>query len=470
MRLATGIVALAIAGLGIFMIQSQLGPGGLHAIDLAVYREAGWVILHGGSPYAASFGRRPPSYRLFYPLPFTYPPLAALLGVPLTWARPIVDDWIWDIATLMVLAAVLLRATRWIMERPARAEIPAPAEVPAARAEGPAARAEIPTRAKGPTRAEIPAAPGPLTMAGAAPSQSWRISRSDLHRLGAVLAAGVVLAIAIWTRPVKENLSFGQVDIFLMGVCLLDTLATRPRWPRGVLVGLATAFQVAPGIFGLYFLLTGQWRALRNAIVTWFVATGIAFAVMPGPTVTYYTKLLFKPGRVGNVGYFSNQSLWGMLARAGLGAWHVPLLVLSVLVVTLVGMGAAAAIHRSDPSRRGAWHSAILVGLVWVLVSPVSWIHGMVWLLPAAIFLVGLAARAWQALLALVFAVPLCFRLPNVDTDPSKVHLPLALKAVLVDTYGLIAVVLLIALSWIAWRAVLRAGASAPRDQLQGSG
>jgi hypothetical protein len=214
-----------------------------------------------------------------------------------------------------------------------------------------------------------------------------------------------------------------------------------------VLIGLATAAQVAPGIFAVHLLLTRQWRALGRAVAAWVAATGLAFVVLPGPSTRYYTSLLYQPGRVGNVAFFSNQSVWGMLARADLGSWHLPALVLAIGVVGVGGLGAAAAAHRR-PEPGASWRAAVLVGLTWTLVSPVTWIHGMVWLVPAGVLVVGAVRRWWRAVVGVVLFVLLWGRVHGVDRATASLHLPSALIAAMVDVYGIVAALLLVVLAW----------------------
>jgi alpha-1,2-mannosyltransferase len=409
---AWAVTGLAVAAVAVWVTWRELGPGASNAIDLAVYRDAGYVILHGGSPYAASFGRQPPSYPLRYPLPFTYPPVAAVLAVPLTLLGPRPLGWVWDLGSVLVLGAVVFGAARFLVERL-----------------GP-----------GPQEPALSGEPGS--------TRWWATPR-------AALTVGAVVVVCLLSRPLRDDLMFGQVDVVLMGACLADVVSRHRRWPQGLLIGLATAVQVAPGIFVVYLLCTRRWAALRTAVVTWVLATAAGAVVLPGPSVQYFTSLLFDSSRVGNVAYFSNQSLWGIFARADLGPWHGPTLGLALVAVAGCGLGGAAAVARHDPTPWGTWRSALLVGLTWTLVSPVSWIHGMVWLLPAGVVAVAATPPRWRLLVAAVLAVPLCARLPHVDRRPSLVHLPGVVVAAMVDVYGILAAVLLVALAgqaWSSWR------------------
>ena len=50
---------------------------------------------------------------------------------------------------------------------------------------------------------------------------------------------------------------FGQVDMVLLAMAVADCAARAPRWPRGALVGLATAIKLVPGVFIVYLWLSG---------------------------------------------------------------------------------------------------------------------------------------------------------------------------------------------------------------------
>ncbi len=381
---ARWILALAACvALGAYAMHTQIGDTTRTAVDLFVYRNAGTWVLHGYSPYAPSFGRH-----LVVPLPFTYPPFAALVAVPLALAPEVPLAWVWDAACLVVLALVLAVYFRPLAERAGR----------------------------------------------------WM-----------PMAYAALFIAALWTRPVRNNLGFGQIDILLMAICMLDLLVENPRWPRGLLIGLLAAIQVAPAIFGVYLLLSRRWSAFWTALLTALAATAIGAIFLPGSSFTYFTKLLFKPNRVGNVAYFSNQSLWGMLARASFGYWHTPVLALGLVVILVGGLAAAVVAGRDDGKLAVA-----LVGLVWVLVSPVTWIHGEVWLLPAIALVVADARSPWRVGLGLLSGFVLVYHIRNLDRHPALSGIPAALRGPLVDVYGLLAVVLLVVLSAAPLRKLLR--------------
>jgi alpha-1,2-mannosyltransferase len=79
-------------------VGGRLIPWRPHMVDLDVYRSAGATLLEGGD-----------FYTLPGPLPFLYPPFAALLAVPLTVLPSAAVEVGWTVASVLVLLAVLYR-------------------------------------------------------------------------------------------------------------------------------------------------------------------------------------------------------------------------------------------------------------------------------------------------------------------------------------------------------------------------
>ncbi|HEX5291080.1 MAG TPA: glycosyltransferase family 87 protein, partial [Streptosporangiaceae bacterium] len=65
-------------------------------------------------------------------------------------------------------------------------------------------------------------------------------------------AFAVVFAAGAYLFPMRDEIRFGQVDTVLLALAVADCAARSPRWPRGVLVGLATAIKLVPGVFIVY--------------------------------------------------------------------------------------------------------------------------------------------------------------------------------------------------------------------------
>lgn len=225
---------------------------------------------------------------------------------------------------------------------------------------------------------------------------------------GCALAA-CVLALF---EPLRDTVSFGQVNLLLLALVLVDgwLLATgRDRW-AGVGIGLAAAIKLTPALFAGLLLLAGRRRAAGVATAVAAGATALAAAAAPDASRFYWTQALWDTSRVGRLDYVSNQSLQGILARLGetdRAVWAAAV----VVVLAVWGVRARRAALEGD------WRAAFaLTALAACLVSPVTWVHHLVWLLPAFAVLAG-AGRARVA--AGLYAV-LCTSVVWLWTDDAS--------------------------------------------------
>ena len=201
---------------------------------------------------------------------------------------------------------------------------------------------------------------------------------------GAVAVATAALPLALVLEPVWGTFEFGQVNLILMALVAADCLAPRPRWPRGLLVGLAAAIKLTPAAFVLFFLLRRDPRAAVVAVVTAVAATLLGFVVDPASSLRYWSN--GPAAGVSGSEFYTNQTLMAVLTRAGLGegvakaVW----LMLAVAVLALV----VPVVRRAEP----ALALVALAGCA-LLLSPTSWSHHYVWIAPAVLVAAVQAVR-----------------------------------------------------------------------------
>lgn len=153
----------------------------------------------------------------------------------------------------------------------------------------------------------------------------------------------------------------------------------RSRWSRwaGIGIGLAAAVKLTPALFIGLLLIVRRGRAAAVATAVAAGATAFAALVAPDASRFYWTRALWDTSRVGRLDYVSNQSLQGVLARLGVesrAAWA------ALVVLVLCGWAWRARRAAASGDRAGAF---ALTGLTACLVSPVTWVHHLVWLLPS---------------------------------------------------------------------------------------
>ncbi|WP_010311641.1 glycosyltransferase family 87 protein [Saccharopolyspora spinosa] len=201
-------------------------------------------------------------------------------------------------------------------------------------------------------------------------------------------AFAVAMALLPWTlflEPVYASFGLGQINIALMGLVIVDCLARNPRWPRGLLIGIAAAIKLTPAGFLLFFVFRKDFRAVVAAVATAALGTLVGFALNYQAAVEYWFGKGPAHGVSGSA-FHTNQSIMGGLARLELpavaqnGLW----LVISLACVAVV----AFAIRRSEPAL-----AVTANGLLALLVSPTSWSDHWVWCAPGLLVLLAYAAR-----------------------------------------------------------------------------
>ena len=223
------------------------------------------------------------------------------------------------------------------------------------------------------------------------------------------LMVACVVAAAMALDPVWQTLYLGQINLILLALILTDVwrVSRDPGEGRstglsvGLGVGVAAAIKLTPAIFIVFFLLARRTKAALVAAGT-FVGCGlIGFLIAPDASRLYWRHLFYDTHRVG-APYISNQSPYAAAIRiaggqAHIGSWWI----LVPLVLAVAGLAAAAAL-----ARRHDWLGATaMTGATGLLVSPISWAHHWVWILPALVLLVRAGHRVAAAAGYLLFAV-----------------------------------------------------------------
>lgn len=205
-----------------------------------------------------------------------------------------------------------------------------------------------------------------------------------------LVVSGFALPLALWLEPVRETIGFGQINLVLMMLVAADCLAERPRWPRGMLIGVAAAIKLTPAVFVLYFLIRRDYRSTVVTIASGALATATGFAVLPRESMRYWFGGFAGAAGISGSPYANNQTVTAALARLGvpqpLESWSWVLLAAVVLVAAVVGIRRA---FRSS----NAVMAMVISGAAGLLLSPTSWSHHWVWVVPALLAMVVESTR-----------------------------------------------------------------------------
>jgi alpha-1,2-mannosyltransferase len=294
-------------------------------VDLTVYRLGARVLLNRGDLYGVL-----PQAKPGLELPFTYPPMAAMVLAPLAMLPLALDGLLSTLLTVVLLALVLRVVLR-----------------------------------------------------------SAELFTGSLLNRSVLIALPVVLVL----DPVRVTLVDGQIDVALMALVVWDALGGGVRvggWrARGVLMGLAAAVKLTPAVFVLYFLAQRDRRSALRAAASFAGFTALGFAMAPGDSAQYWGHTVLATGRIGAVWYAANQSLQAVFTRAGLSghALSVAWVLGCLVVLALAWTAMRRALAQGD-----AAGALIVNALAELLISPISWTHHWVWIVPALVVF-GAAGR-----------------------------------------------------------------------------
>jgi alpha-1,2-mannosyltransferase len=356
---------------------TYLVPNGANFVDLHVYVGGAGALDHPGALYDYVYADQTPDF----PLPFTYPPFAAVVFYPLHLLPFGFVAFAWQVGIIAALYGVV------------------------------------------------------------------RLSQLLLGN-GERRIAMLWTAVGIWIEPLRSTFDYGQINVVLALAVLYAVYSTR-WWVSGLLVGLAAGVKLTPAVSGLYFVGARRWGAVLFSAVV-FAGTVATSAVVVGDQTRYYfTQLLGDAKRVGPIGTSFNQSWRGGISRIlGHDAGYGPLVLAGIAVTAVLAVLAWRAIGGAS-DRLGA---IVVVQLFGLLVSPISWTHHWVWLIPLMIWLLhgpmreelGARILGWGWLALTVVGVPwlLSFAQPTIWVIPRPWYLAWA---------GLIYIVATLAtLAWIA--------------------
>ena len=194
--------------------------------------------------------------------------------------------------------------------------------------------------------------------------------------------AAMTTAVAIWCEPVRTTLDYGQVNVFLVLAAMLAVRSSR-WWVSGALVGVVAGIKLTPAIAWVYFAARRRWATVGAAAAVFAGTIGISYLVAGSAAHRYFGTLLGDASRIGPVGSVWNQSLRGALSRiVGHDVGTGPLLLTAVVLVAGLAVLAWRALAPDD--RLGM---LLVVELFGLMVSPISWSHHWVWLVPLVLWL-----------------------------------------------------------------------------------
>jgi len=257
---------------------------------------------------------------------------------------------------------------------------------------------------------------------------AWYCSRW-LRRQGEAGSFGLFALIFILIAPLALSVIVRcESDMFILmpiAVAFLWLVQGRNEFRAGALLGFAASFKVLPGLFGVYLLCRGRWRALAGMVVSGIALTVLLPVLVWGPGrawalhVSWYRHVVAPyysagPGAfIGRPYRPSNQSLAaaahrtlrpidvkhkGVIRRVNLAEFSAETVdtvvstMHALIAIGLIALWTLGARKEECPATRAAMLATVAPGIL--LLSRVSLTtHHVLLLLPIAALLVRLLER-----------------------------------------------------------------------------
>jgi alpha-1,2-mannosyltransferase len=363
--------------------------------DLWVYREAANYLLAGRD-----------FYQLEDAFPYIYPPIAAILAIPLTLVPWWTAQLLWTMLNVSLIVAVL-RHLRI-----------------------------------GPPWAVSFAAT--VTVIFVAPV----VDTLGMGQLG-ILLLGLVLLDAV-----------DGPRLFRGG--------DRRVLPAGVLTGIATGLKLTPAVFIVHYFLTRRFRQGFVALGTFVATVAIGIAVSPAYSPGYWIRLASGDSGANPdaYGWINNISVMSAVYRftdvttvgsvIGLG--------LSGLLV-LGGLAVAWLSHRTGHKLLGI----SILGMVSCVANPIAWMHHLTWVVPLLVAGVRdrlLALVRWPVLVGVLWSVlQPQFALGGAPWAHREIHeYTVAQKVLAAGPDIVVALMVIAALLAVRWMPAADSPADEPED------
>jgi len=257
------------------------------------------------------------------------------------------------------------------------------------------------------------------------------VARLAMAPVVARLGLPLTLTLTLLSSPVRSHLRFGQVGLFLVLLVAADLLRDRRR--QGIGLGIAIAVKLTPAVFLPWLLVTRKLRPFALAVGTAVAATLSALLLLWPSAQEYLWRALWDSDRFGANDVPGNQSVRGMLVRTDLDERSVTLLWLtSAVVLTALAVHGAYRLEQ-DGNRLGAL--GVLAALS-IAVSPISWVHHLVFLVLPMSALVA----AGRVRVAAGWAVLLLVSLPSLGSAGLRAGGPELFWQLVINGQGLTAV------------------------------
>lgn len=209
-----------------------------------------------------------------------------------------------------------------------------------------------------------------------------------------------LVPLALMLFPVRMNMIMGQTNLVLLLLILADGVLLSGTRFSGILSAVAASIKMTPALFIIYFIAKRDWGAVLRFVGTGLACIGISLLVVPRITVEFFADKIFESNRVGSIVEPLSYNLLGEFARLFQPSVTTVLFPISIIIVGTIAYLSA----RAAWSQRQNLMALCTIGFLTLLVSPISWNHHWVWIIPALTVCLALGIKKADATYLFMFA------------------------------------------------------------------
>lgn len=205
---------------------------------------------------------------------------------------------------------------------------------------------------------------------------------------------GLIFILFLNWFPVKFTLGMGQINLLVLVLFVLFYLAMmkQKKLLAGLVLGALVSIKITPVLFLIWLIRMKKWGMCLVTGFSIVIFNSIAFMKLPAFALTEFVAIT-KGGLVANSTYYFNQSWVAALSRsfAFHGGQLLARIIVSIFIFTMV--------YRL---KKFDLRNFCLMLLLTTMVSPVTWQHHLVGLIPAIIYLFKEGKRLGWLLLGIL--------------------------------------------------------------------
>ena len=197
--------------------------------------------------------------------------------------------------------------------------------------------------------------------------------QEKMGRLGTI---ALIAFLTICSGPWAKSADLGQINPILLTLVLADFVRPATRVPRGFLIGLAAGIKLVPLVFGLILLIRRDWKGIITLGLSFVGTILLGFILLPNDAPKFWFESVTNVSRVGDINFVDNISIQGWLMHFGL---RDPMLKYTYYLIAVLAIALTAIILYQLQRREMVLSQVGITGLLMVSLSPISWSHHFVW-------------------------------------------------------------------------------------------